>query len=204
MKALILNNLLYMKQTLKNYIFIFILFLGIGFISGNPMFITTILIIGLNQTMTSMSYDENYKWNEFALTMPVSPKKIVISKFLFSYGILVISGIIALIFGLILGLFSQTPAFDEILISIVGTLIAASYLINSIIPLIYKFGIEKSRILFFTIILIPTFLIMILGKLGMITEASLITFFKLSPFFIIIYSIFCIATSIKIFENKDL
>ena len=83
MKGLLLKDLYVLKDSLKVYLIIFLLYGYMGIVEGEiglmyaMVFITSVVL-----PITSVSYDERCGWDRLANTMPVSRKQIVYSKYL--------------------------------------------------------------------------------------------------------------------------
>jgi hypothetical protein len=113
--------------------------------------------------ITAMAYDERCKWDSLAAMMPYSAKDIVLSKYLLGYiGML---GACLLSFGgnSIIKLFQHSSitmeeALSILLIACVGVILLAVNL-----PFIFRFGVEKGRLVFMIIIAGSVFALMMAG-----------------------------------------
>lgn len=100
--------------------------------------------------MSTFSFDEQAKWNRFALTLPIQKKDLVRSKYclylLLSFVGLVVGFIVTMI------LASMTVKgfhLEETLGILLGTFVGLTIFASVQYPIIYKFGIEKARIYIF-------------------------------------------------------
>ena len=88
--------------------------------------------------------------------------------------------------------------------SIVGV---AVVLLSILIPLIYKFGVEKSRFMMMAIILVPMIIAILLSNLGLKfptdLQLSLPIVYGIIVFAVIIITIISFLTSLKLFVSKD-
>ncbi len=105
------------------------------------------LMMSIVLTMSTFAYDEQTKWNIYALSLPVSKNQIVRSKYLFA---LIILGLTSVVFVPMMfflpGGFSEEQVFSiQIIISLALLFIAL------MIPLIYRFGTQKFRVAFLAI-----------------------------------------------------
>jgi hypothetical protein len=113
-------------------------------------------MISVTLMLTLFSVDEQSNWDKYALTAGVSRKDLVMSKYVFAVGLTVINFIITLILGTLMGDFS----FGISLLT-AGLLASATLLILSVmIPLLYKFGVQKGKLMF----LIPILLLAFAGR----------------------------------------
>lgn len=168
MISLLKKDLLNLQSYLKT-IFVFIAFFSIvsfsmddvGFLSGMLIMVFTMIPIA------SFTYDKQSKWDIFAQTLPVTRQEMVLSKYLLAILFIVIGFVISFTMTAIISLMKESMIEVEMLILSNGLISAIAMILLSImLPLVYKFGVEKSRIILITICLIPTVLVMLLSNLG--------------------------------------
>lgn len=151
MKGLILKDLYYIKNNIK-LVLLMMVFWALLYLRSNTYvqglalicFILGMLSIG------TITVDERGNWNKYALTMPISRKKLILEKYLFINGIVILFFTVALAGAMMFfGMFSLENFF-------IGTVTLSILLIflNIQIYLLYRFGAEKSTIYFFIIIAI--------------------------------------------------
>lgn len=205
MKGLILKDLLNLKGTFKT-VGVMILFFAVVFIpAGNDFIFGIIIIMFAMMVITTMSYDDLAKWDAYALTMPVTRKEIVLSKYLV-LGILNISGaILSLIIGII-GTIIMGRSFSMEILAIIGVIFLIALVFGSLIlPLINKFGTEKARLMLFLCILIPMGIIFLLEKTNIpipTTDNPWIYLFLLIGF-TLGSLIISFVISLRIYEKKE-
>lgn len=207
MLGLIKKDLLMIKGNLKMISIIFIVFILIA-LNGNGNFAFIPAFIGVMLIMSTFSYDEYNKWDAYATTLPSGRRNIVKSKFIATFILILISFLVTLLLCLIIQYINNDINFKEIYESMLGCLIAIILLIAIMYPLIFKFGIEKSRIGIFIGIFGVTSLVSILTKVKIQIPNSLLTF--LSNYgFILFFGISLISILIsykisqKIYLNKE-
>ena len=122
----------------------------------------SMLMLGVTMSLISIfSLDENSRWNAYALTLSVTPKDLVISKYLIYYGGMYLIGLLATLLsaGLDLLLFQNGEDSAETFILGVGgglaILVIYSLVISLDIPLFLKLGTEKARIPMTLTFLVP-------------------------------------------------
>lgn len=105
------------------------------------------LMMSIVLTMSTFAYDEQTKWNIYALSLPVSKNQIVRSKYLFALIILGLTSVVfvPMMFFLPGGLSGEQVFSIQIIISLALLFIAL------MIPLIYRFGTQKFRVAFLAI-----------------------------------------------------
>lgn len=145
MSGLILKDILNLRKMMKQLAGFIVLFVILGIMIDSPEYPTAMVIFLLPTTvLTTMSFDEYAKWESYALCMPVSRKDIVLSKYIF---LLVVS---ALAFGLstvIAGVVSLKITVDvlEISMAMLLSLSFELFIYAVVLPLSFRFGVEKSR-----------------------------------------------------------
>lgn len=203
MVGLIIKDMMNLKKQILIYVF-FIIFYGIfSFANGNDqLFWFAIIIIGIMTPITSIAFDERVKWDKFALTMPIKRKDLVLSKYILSYMTVLLSILVYLIYLLVLG-----RTIDQKLLFTTGGIVAICILYQSIfLPIIFKFGTEKGRIIFFIGCAVPYILVYLTNKTNFLKAPSqeLIDFLPvIVSVGTVVISILSILISNKIYKKKD-
>ncbi len=156
------------KKAILEYLFI----LGFLYTVLNPFsYFTANIIISSLILLSTYRYDDENNAGNFILSMPVNKEKLVYSKYIMSFGLIVITSIInSIITAVIGGIFYRGPVLNDILISNAAFLI----MISIILPIIFKFGYGKSRFYVGGIsILITLFLLMILNLISVAVYSNL-------------------------------
>ena len=209
MKGLLYKDLMVVLDSARMMAVIVVLFL-VTAMAGNgfSMVSSMMALLVVTLAISSFSYDDLAHWDIFAATLPISRRKLVLSKYVFllllGAGALVLNVVLAFVTTLI------APEADfqfQIATGLLSTLVAC-ILDIAIIPLIYKFGAEKSRILLMgamALIFVLGFgVLRVLPALSIDTEA--ISFTALALGLIVVFaaafliSWFC---SVKIVEKKE-
>lgn len=166
MKGLILKDLLNLKSSFK-MLGVMILFFAVAFLSQrNGVVFGIIIMMFAMMVVTTISCDDLAKWDAYALTMPVTRKEIVLSKYLVMALLNTLGAVLSVIVGIV-GSFFIKQSFDQEILVIVGLVYLIAFIFGSlIIPLIYKFGTEKARLMLFLCALLPTALMLLLEQLN--------------------------------------
>lgn len=153
MKGLMIKDFYNLKKQLLLYILIGVLYSAIGAISSNEngvSFTGFVMILSAMLPVTAVSYDERSSWDKYGLTMPISRKEAVASKYvigiLFTAAGALISAVIGFIFR------ADMKEFAYVLSIMAG--ICFIYL-AVLLPVVYKFGTEKARFAVIAVMLIP-------------------------------------------------
>ncbi|HEY5556892.1 ABC-2 transporter permease [Acetobacterium sp.] len=205
MKGLILKDLLNLKGTFKTLGVMMLLFTVIFIPAGNDFVFGIIIIMLAMMVITTISYDDLAKWDTYALTMPVTRKEMVLSKYLV-LGILTISGaILSLIVGII-GTMIVGRSFSMEILAIIGVVLLIALVFGSVmLPLIYKFGAEKARLMLMLCFLIPMGIIFLLEKtnIPIPIDANPWMYLSLLIGFTLVGLILSYGLSLKIYEKKE-
>ncbi|WP_296557829.1 ABC-2 transporter permease [uncultured Acetobacterium sp.] len=161
MKGLILKDLLNLKSTFK-MLGVMMLFFAVVFIpQGNSFIFGIIILMFAMMVVTTISYDDLAKWDAYALTMPVTRKEMVLSKYLVMAILNTLGAVLSLIVGAV-GSVIMGQSFDLEILAIIGAIYLIALIFGSvIIPLIYKFGTEKARLMLILCALLPTALMLL-------------------------------------------
>lgn len=165
MKGLILKDFINLKRNIR-IMTIFVLIYGImAYTQEDASFLSSILVMLFAILfLNTYSLDEMAKWDGYALTMPITKEDIIKGKYI-SMLLLGIfgSGFSAVITILINVLLKKEDIFYGLQICGIG--FAAVILFYSItIPFITKLGIEKARIIFIAVYMIPFLLGILIQK----------------------------------------
>ena len=166
MKGLILKDLLNLKSTFK-MLGAMIVFFAVAFLrEGNSFVFGIIILMFAMMVVTTISYDDLAKWDAYALTMPVTRAEMVLSKYLVMALLNTLGAVLSLIVG-VAGSIIMRKSFDLEILTIIGLIYLIAFIFGSvIIPLIYKFGTEKARLMLFLCALLPTALILLVEQLN--------------------------------------
>lgn len=175
MKGLIKKDFLLIKSNLKSFIVIILVFTlfsmkGEGF---NVSFILPFLAIMM--FISTFSWDEFNNFNAYAITLPIGRRNIVKSKYISAIIFIAIATIIGLIITYLTTILSKNIFDIEVILSnLFGTILGLSIILAIWLPIVYKFGVEKGRIMLFVGVFAIVFLCVTLSKLFDFT--SLINF----------------------------
>lgn len=154
MKGLLIKDFLLLKKTGRIFAMLLGLYLIMTIFMNTDMGPLMVFLCGM-LSISTFAYDEQAKWDSYALTMPVSKRDLVLSK----YVIAIILCFIGAVAGAILSVASSLDApfinWTGILMTS-GIALCASYLFNSLaLPLLYKFGAEKTRVVLLACYAVP-------------------------------------------------
>ncbi len=205
MRGLLIKDLINLKKQYRVLLVMFVFYIVVSLTSGdNAFFGGVVSIMMVMLTVTSMSYDEYAKWDKYALTMPVSRRDLVLSKYLLG---LLLSGA-AFIINLLYQASMELP-YKEVL-GIAFSLAGVSILfISLVLPFLFKYGMEKGRLIMMMVLFIPTGIIMVgakmIPKMGLTLPDPdvLNSLVYILPFVLLIAVAVSIMSSLRIYRNKE-
>lgn len=147
MLGFIKKDLLMICQNLKIFGIMFLVFFVLTILNESDMtFILPFMSVMLS--ISTFNYDHYHHWDAYAVALPNgrtdSVKAKYISTFLFVFFSFLLS-LISLFLIKICGLSLDSSSFTDL----IGCLWAAFLIISFMFPVIYKFGVEKGRIVLF-------------------------------------------------------
>ena len=165
MKGLLLKDFCILKKQIKLMV-VFVIFYAIWAVAAKmpTMMGTMVILLSIMMPISSMPYDEAGQWYRYAFSLPIPRRTLVLSKyvlgFLVSLGGLVVSAIGNII---ILALTNGENALESWL-TIIGFLELGVIFLSIIIPILFKYGVEKGRLFIVVIAVIPSLLVALLGS----------------------------------------
>ena len=215
MKSLILKDLYNIGHNVKSMLFIMVVF-AVALIptSGVDGYIFVCAILCSMMIVTTFSFDDNSKWTRYAMIMPVSKKDLVAGKFIVLAIFCLVGSLFGLVVGSIAGLTIKSISFDLAGIGELLFLTLTAWVVSIIygsmsIPLVFKFGAEKGRVLLLISFLFPAALCFGIYQLFVIlgielTEHFMFALLCCSPIIALIWCYVMYQISYKIFTKQEL
>lgn len=210
MKALIYKDLISIKNALLLQ-FAVIIGLGIYFYKENQLVLIPLFFILIPIILLGMVFgiDNQYSTDKYLISSGISRKKIVFSR----YTIIWVMSLFAMALSFVVG-FNKNPLTKEIpLILILSSLFFITSIVGVVeLPLMYKFGAEKARLVFVILYFVvfaffstissnKEWLLEYVNK-GLTMDKTLLSLI-IFTITIIVHAL-SVFISIKIFENKEL
>ena len=215
MKSLVLKDLFNIGHNAKSMLFILVVFAAalIPF-SGVEGYIFVCAILCSMMIVTTFSFDDNSKWTRYAMIMPVSKKELLGGKFIVLSIFCAVGSLFGLLFGSIGGLITNKITFDLVGIGELLFLALISWVIALIfgsmsIPLVFKFGAERGRVLLLVSFLIPAGICFgiyqLLATLGVeLTDQLVFILLCCSPLVALVWCYVMYQISYRIFARQEL
>ncbi|MDO4535441.1 MAG: ABC-2 transporter permease [Clostridium perfringens] len=158
MRGLVLKDFYNMKSSLLILVCVLVFLEVVSIIQGegSGSITTTILVmIPMIIATNTIGMDEKTKWDNYAMTMPITRKDIIKSRYLTLITIVTLTTIIIIGINIFIQSLSGEIVLYKILENVSFELSIGIILSAIIIPIICKFGLEKARIALMGFILIP-------------------------------------------------
>ncbi len=149
MKALLLKDwFVIWKQCRIMLLVPLLLILVSGIMPGNEGHFFRILAVMLLAMfpITVMGLDERNKWEIYAATMPYSKRDMVLSKYVLSMMGVLIGCVLSALVGMSMAPYSFSP------VMISASFVCGCLYVSFIMPIIFRFGVEKGRLWFILIV----------------------------------------------------
>lgn len=173
MSGLVLKDMLVLRKSLKTYV-LFLAFYVIMAVVGmfSISFITAFVqIIVMLLPMSSFAYDEQAKWDRYAVILPLDRRVMVRARYLFVILMLLVAAAFALLSCVALSITQAEPVAENLAAGLAALsmgLLAA----DLTLPLSYKLGPERARPYLYAIIFIPVILLVLAGQMGWLKGLS--------------------------------
>lgn len=216
MRGLILKDIFILGRYSRFLLLYLLLFGGIFVVQGNATFGSMIVVLLSSLVISTFTYDDQAHWDQYILSTPVGRKKVVLAKYLLALALVVLGtlvGLLCVLLGRMVNpgeelLQGMVPLATLGLSALVGALA-----VSAIIPLIYRFGTEKSRLMMMLVYALPAVLIGTLFNLIAPEQVHrVVDWFEVSlPSLLVATPLFCIAAicfsyvlSVKIYAKKEI
>ena len=215
MKSLIIKDLYNIGHNLKSLIFMLAVF-AVIFIpsSGAETYLVMSVIMCAMMVVTTFAFDETSNWPRYAMIMPVSRKNLVAGKFVALAIFCGFGAVVGLVVGAVGGLITKKVALSpdglgELLLLALTAWALGMIFGGIVIPLLFKFGAEKGRMLMMVSVMIPAALCFgvywLLKQLGVeVSDQLVFVLLCCSPVLALAWSYGMYRLSCGIFEKKEL
>ncbi|MGL4606790.1 MAG: ABC-2 transporter permease [Eubacteriaceae bacterium] len=208
MKGLIIKDFLNLRSTLKTLLIMLVVFSIIFIPQGGFEILGIIILMSGMMIITTMSYDDLANWDVYALSMPLTRKELVLSKY---SGMVILNlggGLLALLIGSAGSIFGNIEISWLELLSSIGILLVISLVFGSLmIPMVYKFGTEKARLMIILFGVLPMGLLFLLSqmnlKLPVMSETMGFIMGGASLFGGIVFVVISYGISLKIYKGIE-
>ena len=208
MKGLLIKDILGLRRYFFSFAVICLAFLILSVLMKTAMFVSSILaVLFLMMPLTVFSYDESAKWDAYGLTLPVSRKQIVLSRYVLTLLMLAVGSLIGAVFTYGITLIPGVEETSQGMLAVIPVICGMGLIILAVVfPLVYKFGAEKGRYLMIAVFLLLMIVTLLFNQISGWKEQllPLLVFLPYAApivglaFMAISYWISC-----RIYENKE-
>ena len=152
MLGLIKKDFLLIKANLKSMIIIFVIYIMLAF-QGTLDATFIIPLIGIILFLSTFSYDDFNNWNSYAVTLPNGRKNVVRAKYIASTILMIILAVVAFSIGIgISYIKTNSINLDEIISSLMGTMLSSVIIVSLLYPIVFNFGATNGRLILFAVV----------------------------------------------------
>ena len=170
MTGLILKDFLILRKTLRSYLLILIVYAGIAFSGAWSADIVGVLMVVMVMMlpMNVFAYDKQCQWDTYGLALPVGRTKTVAARYVCVLLLCLFSAAFSAVLGVVLNLMGRMEeGLAEYLVTCAVVLIVGMTINSIMLPLLYKFGSERARIMFYGVLGVIVLLgVIFFGPLG--------------------------------------
>ena len=169
MTGMVCKDFLVQRKQLGYYIVFFLLYAVLAVMEIMPIGIlyTMTLLIGMILSMSTFAYDDLARWNKYAAATPASRQGVVAGKYVFTLlSVLMAAALSAVLVIAVLAIKPELGAVGELLMGLAVCTLLAILIDAVILPLLIKFGAEKSRLISILLFMAVFGGVMLLGQLA--------------------------------------
>ena len=173
MTGLIWKDFMVSKRTVKAYLGIMIFYaaltvMGMFSVTFVTAFVSVMLIM---LPISAFAYDEQAKWDRYAMSLPIGRSRVVGARYLFTLLIVLVSLAFALLAGVAVAVTGKGDLM-EYLVSALTTLAAGLLIADVLLPLCYKVGPERARPYLYALVFIPALGLFLAYRMGIHIDTS--------------------------------
>ena len=210
MSGLIWKDLMVLRKTLKTYgLFFLFYFLMAAVGLFNISFVTAVLqLIVIMLPMSAFAYDEQAKWDRYAIALPLGRRRVVAARYLFTLLMVLIAAAFSLLTCTVISI-TGNGLFLENLAAVLTTLGQGLLVADLLLPLNYKLGPERSRPYLYAIVFLPVIALVGAAQLGwldwldQVPESFVISLFALAALLPLLGFPVSWLVSCRIMERKE-
>ncbi|MCI5956284.1 MAG: ABC-2 transporter permease [Clostridiales bacterium] len=202
MRGMLLKDLLNLKQLLRVWLMIMAIWIVVGIAKRDVAYIGGMLVmLVIMVPVNVIAYDESSKWDSYALTLPITRRDVVLSKYVLTMLCALVLIVTNTLCGLLLGESFTDSLGMSLLFAGVGLCIIFFFL-----PILFQFGTQKARVIMMLFILIPALVSVLPGSEAIIASFLEAVFGQGRPWLLapVTLALFAVSymLSLHIYERK--
>lgn len=174
MTGLITKDFLVMRKMLRSYLLVIVVYTILAYLDFfDYSFIITFVQVALSVLpISAFAYDEQSKWDRYAMSLPLGRSRVVGARYLFVLLLTLFTVAIGLAGTALLYLAQQAEPLEMFITLMVSTTIGL-IIPTILLPLSYKLGAERARPYLYAIIFIPVIAVVLLARVGVLDMSML-------------------------------
>lgn len=206
MKGLIIKDLINLKKYGWSVLMITALYVLFSITLKDPEFMGGMIVLMFSMiAVTSFSYDSMSGWDKYVISMPVPRRTVVKSKYVLALLLSLLGAALSAIIGIATGFFNGTADIIKQLTISAGLLGIGILFLCIMLPLIFKFGVEKSRVIVIIVFAIPFAAAFAMSQTGMTLPShdQLMRILAYSPLMLAALFVFSYMLSCYFYNGKE-
>ncbi len=114
---------------------------------------TYAVVMAIMIPLSTITYDEQCKWDKYAAMLPYTPWQIVWSKYVLTFLCLLAGAVMILLASAMRAVYGEGLLYGEELLGNLALLLAVLLMLDVSLPLVYRFGSEKGRLVMILVML---------------------------------------------------
>jgi hypothetical protein len=207
MKGLLLKDLFSLRRSFRTSLVILLFYVVFALTMHSVTFISTMSMLFFTMlSITSFAYDEQAKWGPYAASLPVTRNQIVLSKYILALLLALIGAVVSIIGSFAAPLIGDESGLSERMLTVLAMFLISILFASVMLPLTYKFGTEKSRLMIIAVFAVPGLIVYFLGTAGikMPDEAVIEKYAYMFPIFVLAAAYISYLISCRVFSRKEL
>ena len=199
MKALLIKDLLTLKGQAKSLLLVLAVWFIISYINGSGLFFTALSVIyGMLLPLTTLSVDEKSRVERYMMSAPVTRAELALSRYALGILGLLALGVLGVGASLAIG-----DSLEEAVGASAACFCLAVLLLGVTLPLVYKFGTDKARIISIVIYMVTFLAVGFIARRFGIELDDLGGAFFLLPLLSLTVLAASVAVSLGIYKKKE-
>ncbi len=203
----VIADMLSMKKVVKLYLIVSVIYIALGIFNGGGSGMVSFLVFfAVMLVLASFSYNDICHWDKFINVTPVRRIEIVAAKYIFALTAVAVSTLIGEIVLYVTGKMSGRPLEEDMISMLVVSGIGMVYL-SIMLPILFKVGAEKGRIIMFVVLLIPVVGALLISKdpemMAAVNQIDFRMAAAAAPFAVAAIFVISFFISYKIYKSKE-
>lgn len=216
MTGLIVKDLCSLRKQMKTMLFVALIYVGF-MVTSDSIGMTSGVIIMLCVTLpiSTFSWDDFTKWDQYARSLPLERRVIVASKYVLAIlmhaGAIGIMTLLSAAYDLLWKQYGL-DRFQQDVMAVLSIAGVGMILVAILFPLLYKLGVEKARIAMLLVFGAPFAVVLVVMQMDLeppafLTSSMFETLARHLPVLLVLFGVLCLLlsflVSVRIYERKE-